>query len=412
MEPSRICNNFEEIRKFYNEMLQIRDTFKYEIDGIVIKINELDICRILGEKSRSPRWAVAYKFPAHEEITQLLNVEWNVGKSGAITPIAVLKPVGIGGVTVSRATLHNIKEIQRKGIKIGDSVVVRRAGDVIPEVIKPVESKRTGKEKNIEIPKNCPVCKEPAQFTPDSDVVLYCSNPQCPAQLKRLLIHFASRNAMNIEGLGESIVEQLVDKKFVKNLADIYYLTKDDVLQLERMAEKSATNLMNAIERSKTTTLAKFIYALGIKHIGESTAKDLAEHFRSIEKIKNATLEELQNIFGVGDKTAKSVYDYFHNKQNLKILERLLAKVKFVEQKESAKLGGLNFVFTGELTNFTRAQAKAEVEKRGGKVLGSISSKVNYLVVGKNPGSKLENAKKLGIKLLTEEDFIKLLSEK
>ncbi len=411
VEPSNICISFNDIQKFYKHILNIRESFKYEIDGIVIKINELDTCRVLGEKSRSPRWAVAYKFPAHEEITTLLNVEWNVGKSGAITPIAILKPVTIGGVVVSRATLHNVKEIQRKGIKIGDSVVVRRAGDVIPEIVKYLVSKRNGLEKDIELPSNCPVCHETTQFLEDSDVVLYCSNPQCPAQFKRLLIHFASRNGMNIEGLGDSIIEQLVDKKIVRNLADIYFITKSDLLRLDRMGEKSVTNLINAIEKSKTTTLSKFIYALGIKHVGESTAKDLAEHFKSIDKLKNASLEELQNVYQIGEKTAKSIYRYFHNPQNLKIIEQLLSKIKFIEKKECGKLAGLNFVFTGELEVFTRNQAKVEVEKRGGKVLESISSKVNYLVIGKSPGSKLEKAKKLGIKLISETDFIRLLSD-
>ncbi len=409
VEPQKICKNIEEIEQFYNYLLEYRDKFKYEIDGIVIKVNEMGLCSLLGQKSRSPRWAIAFKFPAKEEVTKIIDVEWNVGKSGAISPIAILEPVKIGGVTVRRATLHNPKEIRRKGIKIGDSCFIRRAGDVIPEIVKPIESKRTGSERDIITPDKCPVCKAPVEYQDENKIVPFCSNPQCHAQLKRLLVHFASRGGMNIEGLGESIVEQLVDLGLVKDISDIYYLTKNDLLKLEGIKEKSATNLIGAIEQSRKTILSKFIYALGIKYVGESTARDIADYFKTIENIKNAPREEFLNVYQVGEKVATSIYEYFRNEKNLRVLDKLLNKITIQQTTIAGKLVGLNFVFTGELKGFTRNQAKTEVEKRGGKVLDTISSKIHYVVVGENPGSKLEKAKKFNIKIITEEEFLNML---
>jgi DNA ligase (NAD+) len=409
VEPSRICKNKEEIMDYYNFILQQRETFKYEIDGVVIKVNELELCKRLGEKTRSPRWAVAFKFPAREEITKIIDVEWNVGKSGAVTPTAVLEPVKVGGVIIKRATLHNMKEIERKGIKIGDYVVVRRAGDVIPEVTTFVPSRRTGAEKEIVPPNSCPVCNSVLEYIDENKTILYCLNLQCPAQFKRLVMHFASRNAMNIEGMGEVLVEELVDKNLIKDLADIYYLTAQDLSKIERFKEKSIANLLNAIERSRKTTLAKFIYALGIRYVGESTARDLAEHFKSLEALMTAKLEDFLAVYQVGEKVARSLYEYFSNKRNIHIIKKLLTKVEITKEVKEGKLSGLNFVITGTLQSYTRSEAKAKIESLGGRVLESISSKVNYLIVGKEPGSKLDKAKKLGIKLLSEEEFLKLL---
>lgn len=409
VQPDAVCKSVGEIKQFYEYMYKNREKFKYEIDGIVIKVNELELCALAGEKSRSPRWAVAFKFPAREEVTKIIDVEWNVGKSGAISPVAILEPIKIGGVVVQRATLHNPKEIKRKDIKIGDYCFVRRAGDVIPEIVKSVKSKRTGKEKDIEPPKNCPVCEAPVEYQDDRKIVPYCSNLHCPAQLKRLLRHFVSRDAMNVEGLGESHIEQLVDKGIVKDLSSIYYLTKEDLLKLEGVREKSASNLINAIERSKKVTLSKFIYALGIKYVGESMAKILADHFKTIDRIITASKEDLLNIYEIGEKVAKSVYEYFRDKNHLNVLNKFLKVISIQQIQQTGSLTGLNFVFTGELENFTRSQAKVEVEKRGGKVLSAVSSKVHYVVVGNNAGSKLDKAKKLSLKIITEKEFLHML---
>lgn len=408
VQPDIVCKDTVKIKEFYDKIYEERERFKYEIDGIVIKVNELELCSLLGEKSRAPRWAVAFKFPAREEVTRIIDVQWNVGKSGAISPIAILEPVQVGGVIVKRATLHNPKEIKRKGIKIGDYCFIRRAGDVIPDIVKPIESRRQGNEKDIVTPVDCPVCHSPVEYD-ENEIVPYCSNLNCPAQFKRLLMHFASRNAMNIEGLGESHIEQLVDKGIVKDLSSLYYLTKEDLLKLEGVKEKSAQNLMKAIENSRKVSLSKFIYALGIKYVGESTAKNLAAHFKNLDNLKNATIEELESVYEIGEKVADSIYNYFRDPEHLKVLEKLLKKIEVVEESLTGPLAGLNFVFTGELEKFTRSQAKVEVEKRGGKVLDTVSSKIHYLVVGKNPGSKLDKAKKLAIKILTEDEFIKIL---
>ena len=408
-----IAKEFEELIAYYHKIESIRDSMPYDIDGVVYKVDSLAQQAKLGIKSRSPRWAIAGKFKAQQEVTQIIDIEASVGRTGAITPVAHLKPVQIGGVTVSHATLHNQDEIDRKDIRIGDWVVVQRAGDVIPQVVKVITERRTGNEKRYSIPANCPVCGTPVVREED-EAKHRCPNINCPAQIKASIEHFASKRAMNIEGLGEKLIEQLVDSGLIKNVADIYSLRKEQLLTLERMGEKSAQNLLDAIAASQNVSLARFIYALGIRNVGEHMAKVLAKAFGSLERLSQASEEELMAVEGVGPIVARSVRNFFNAESNRQTIEKLLSSGIRIstepDYKQKGEIAGKTFVFTGTLTNFTREEAQALVEKYGGKSASSVSKKTDYVVVGENAGSKAETARQLGVKILNEAEFLELIS--
>ena len=403
------CQNIDEVLDYYHQMNERRETLPYEIDGIVIKVDRLDLQTRLGEISRSPRWALAFKFQPKQETTKIKDIRPQVGRTGALTPVAVMEPVQVGGVEVSRATLHNQDEIDRKDVRIGDTVVIQRAGDVIPEVVQVVTSKRTGKEKKFEMPSKCPVC--------DADVIKEeathrCIGLDCPAQLKGRIKHFASKRAMDIEGLGVKLIDQLVDKGLVKDVADIYYIKKEELTALERMADKSAQNIIDAIEKSKTKPLSRFLYALGIRHVGETTAEDLARQFTRLDGFFHLSEEDLMEVEGIGPEVAASVHQFFRDKKNKESIERLRKSgVKVIEPKakEKGKLAGKTFVFTGALKEIGRDEARNLVESLGGMTASSVSKNVDFVVAGEDPGSKFDKAKELGIKVLTEEEFKKMI---
>jgi len=408
-EYCKLAHGIEEAIEYKKRLEEIRDTLPYELDGVVIKVDRFDFQKKLGFTTKSPRWAIAFKFPAEQATTKIVDIQVNVGRTGILTPVAILEPVNIGGVTVSRASLHTMDEIEKKDIMIGDTVFVQRAGDVIPEVVKPVKDLRDGTQRRFRMPDRCPVCGSKVI----RDGAYYrCSNINCPSVLKESIKHFVSRKAMNIDGFGEKLVEQLVDKGIVKDISDIYRLDKETLMSLERVGEKLAENLITAIERSKGTTFAKFIYALGIRHVGEYVAKLLAERFGNLENLKKATKEELLSIEGIGEEIADSVVSFFSEQKNLDAINRLLVYgVHFEEErKEQSKISGKSFVFTGTLSK-PREHFKELVEKKGGIVRNSVSKNLDYLVVGENPGSKLDKAKKLGVKIINEEELLKLLEE-
>ena len=406
-----LCPNILKAIDYYRRILEVKDEVPYEMDGVVLKVNSFELQRRLGEVSRSPRWAVAFKFPAHEATSQILDIVVQVGRTGVLTPVAVLRPVQVGGVEVKRATLHNQDEIDRKDVRIGDHVLVRRAGDVIPEVVKVIKERRTGKERKFRMPERCPVCGSEVVRLP-GEVAFRCVGLSCPAQLKGRIRHFASRRAMDIEGLGVKLIDQLVDKGLVKDLSDIYYLTKEELAGLERMADKSAQNIIDAIERSKKTTLARFLNALGIRLVGEHLSQVLAEKFGSLERLYTVTEEELMAVPEIGPEVAQSVVRFFRDERNRKTIKRILeAGVSFEEaaSEEERPLEGKVFVFTGALESMTREEAKNLVERLGGKAASSVSRKVDYVVVGKDPGSKYDKARELGLTIIDEEDFKKLV---
>ncbi|OQX87434.1 DNA ligase (NAD(+)) LigA [candidate division KSB1 bacterium 4484_87] len=410
----RLCRSIDETFAFYSELMKMRENLPYEIDGMVIKVNDMAQRATIGEKTRSPRWAIAYKFPARQEITQIIDIIAQVGRTGTLTPVAIMKPVRIGGVEVSRATLHNQDEIDRKDIRIGDWVVVQRAGDVIPEVVKVIESRRTGNEKKYQLPNKCPVCGSHVVRLPD-EVAHRCQNMSCPAQLKQQIKHFASRNAMDIEGIGNKLVDQLVDSGLVKNAADLYFLSKNQWANLDRLAEKSASNIIDALEKSKRVPLERFIFALGIRFVGEHSAKLLAQHFRSLENLKKATYEDLLEIHEIGPQSARSIVEFFAEPKNLQTIERLLEAGVTIEKGKEADAGekplaGKTFVFTGALENFSRNEAEKLVESLGGRATSSVSKNTSYVVVGKDPGSKAEKARQLGVTMLSEDEFLKIVN--
>jgi DNA ligase (NAD+) len=404
------CQNIDEVLEYYHKMNEKRETLPYEIDGIVIKVDRLDLQTRLGEISRSPRWALAFKFQPKQETTKILDIIVQVGRTGALTPVAVMEPVRVGGVEVSRATLHNQDEIDKKDVRVGDTVVIQRAGDVIPEVVQVITSKRKGTEKKFRMPSKCPVCG--AEVIKE-EAIHRCNGLDCPAQLKGRIKHFASKRAMDIEGLGVKLIDQLVNKGLIKDVADIYYINKQKLIELERMADKSAQNIIDAIEKSKTKPLSKFLYALGIRHVGETTAEDLACHFPRLDDFFRLSEEDLMEVEGIGPEVAASVIQFFRDKKNKESIELLKkAGVKVIEPKvkEKGKLAGKTFLFTGALKTFGRDEARNLVESSGGMTTSSISKKVDYVVVGEDPGSKSDKAKELGIKTLTEEEFKKMVS--
>ncbi|TSA12431.1 MAG: NAD-dependent DNA ligase LigA [Deltaproteobacteria bacterium] len=407
----RCCKGIEECIDYFQELEGRRRNLDYEIDGMVIKVDSLALQDRLGVKARSPRWAIAYKFPANQATTRILDIKVQVGRTGTLTPVAIMEPVNVGGVEVSRATLHNQDEIARKDIRIGDTVLVQRAGEVIPEVVKSIPEERTGKEKEFVMPERCPVCGARVVQLPD-EVAVRCPNTSCPAQVKESITHFASKGGMDIEGLGEKIVAQLVDSGIIKDEADLYYLTQEQILALERFAARSTENILVAIDKSKQTSLSRFLYALGIRYVGEKTAQILAEKFGSLEAIEKAFMEQLMEIDEIGPQVAASVTTFFAEKKNQDVIHRLLAAG--VSPAPPVPIGprplaGQSFVFTGGLESFSRDEAKNKVKERGGIVSSSASRKTNYVVAGKDSGSKLARARELGVTILTEEEFKRLI---
>ncbi|MEW5708935.1 MAG: NAD-dependent DNA ligase LigA [Pseudomonadota bacterium] len=400
---------------FYRKLLARRDDLPYETDGVVYKVDRLDYQERLGFVSRAPRFAVAHKFPAQEEMTQLLDIEVQVGRTGALTPVARLKPVQVGGVTVTSATLHNEDEIRRKDIRIGDWVIVRRAGDVIPEVVAVVPEKRPAHTRRFVMPSRCPVCGSAVVRLPDEAIARCSGGLVCPAQRKQALLHFASRRALDIEGLGEKLVDQLVETGLVRTPADLFHLTEEQLAALPRMGRKSAQNLLEALERSsRNATLARFIYALGIRHVGETTARDLAQHFGSLEALMKASEEEIMEVPDVGPVVAKSIHQFFAERHNREVIEGLRPFYGHCWRMETRRTGarelaGKTFVLTGTLSSMTREEAKERIEALGGKVTGSVSRNTDYVVVGTDPGSKYDRARELGVPILDEDAFLKLV---
>jgi len=395
---------------YHRRMNRKRKDLDYEIDGIVIKVNDLDLQKRLGAKAKSPRWALAYKFEAAQAVTRITDIQLSVGRTGAVTPIALMEPVKVGGVVVSRATLHNEDEIRRKDVRIGDWVIVRRAGDVIPEVVRPLPERRTGKEQVFVMPQTCPVCGSNLRRKP-GEAVWRCPNPECFPRLVKQLTHFASKGAMDIEGLGPKVAEQLISAGLVRSISDLYSIKLSDLLSLDRFAEKSAENLLSAIETSKETSFARFFYALGIRHVGDVTAQLLADHFGSMEALKDASEEELMAVEGIGPEAAFSIRSWFDDNKNLRLTESLLdAGIRFTDLREArtSPLKDRTFVFTGGLSSLTREQAKNIVRDLGGQVASAVGRKTDYVVAGGNPGSKLRKALELGIPVLSEEEFLAL----
>jgi len=404
------AKDIHECVAYYHHIDKIRAELPYEIDGVVIKVDDIEIQERLGAVSRSPRWAIACKFAATQETTIIKDIRVHVGRTGVLTPVAIMKPVKVGGVTVSRATLHNMHEIEKKDVRIGDTVIIQRAGDVIPEVVKIIESKRTGKEKKFVMPAACPECGSHVVRL-EGEAAHRCIGLVCPAQIKEHIAHFASRGGMDIEGLGDKLVAQLVDTNLIRDPADIYFLKKENLLILERMAEKSANNLLAAIERSKTPPLEKFIYALGIRHVGERMARVLPRSFKTLDSLLEAAEDDLLAIRDIGPEVASSITGFFSEQSNKRVIEKFrTAGVKPVEKSrpKDTHLAGKSFVFTGTLSRLTRSEAKEIVESFGASATDSVTKTTDYVVAGESPGSKLEKARASGIKIIDEKEFLKL----
>ncbi len=409
----QVVENPEGCLAYYQQLGEKRNALPYEIDGVVFKVNEIALQKRMGFVSRAPRWAIAHKFPAHEELTKILDIDVQVGRTGALTPVARLEPVFVGGVTVTNATLHNQDEIDRKDIRIGDTVIIRRAGDVIPQIVSVVKSRRPKKTQTFHLPERCPICDSDVERDEGEAIVRCMGGLFCSAQQKEAIKHYASRKAMDIDGLGDKLVEQLFDADLIKNVVDLYQLPIADLIKLERMGEKSASNLLQAIEKSKHTTLAHFLYALGIREVGESTARALAEHFKSLPAIMVADLETLQSVSDVGPIVAKHIETFFKQAHNREVVEKLIAAgvnwPAIVVSSAKQALEKKTFVLTGTLSSMGRDEAKAKLQTLGGKVTGSVSKNTNYVIAGSDPGSKVAKAEKLGVKVLDETEFNSLL---
>ncbi len=413
---NRLCKNLEEVIDYCRRWQEKRKTLSYEVDGMVIKVNSLAQQRELGFTLKSPRWAVAYKFPAHQVTTKVLDIEVGVGRTGVLTPVAILEPVECGGVTISHATLHNFDEIKRLDVRIADRVILERAGEVIPKIIKVVVGTRTGKEGVFKIPAKCPACGSRITKEKAAAVAFRCINPSCPMQLEKGLIHFASRLAMDIVGLGEVVVQQLISRKLVKDFADIYFLKKEDWLKLELFADKKAGNLIAAIEKSKEQPLSRLLFALGIRHVGEKAAYCFAQRFSSLENMLKAQKEDFDNIPEIGSIMAESIHQFFKQGETKNLLSRLIkAGLNTLEPKASLKkliLLNKKFVFSGELKRFSRSAASRLVLELGATVSSAVSKNTDFVVIGENPGSKYAKAKELGVKIIDGKEFERMINEK
>jgi DNA ligase (NAD+) len=404
----KLCKTLDEVIEYCIELEEKRDDLDYEIDGAVIKVDSFEQQRILGATTKHPRWAIAYKFKARQATTKLLEIKIQVGRTGALTPVAVLEPVELGGVTVSRATLHNEDEIKKKDLRIGDIVLVERSGDVIPQVVKAIDEKRTGEETEFKMPTKCPECGGEVE-RPEGEARWRCQNLQCPAQLRRRISHFAAKGAMDIEHLGPETVDKLLEFKLIETLDDLYSLKKEDLLELEGFEEKSTDNLINAINESKTQELSRLIFGLGIRHVGQYAAQLLANYFGSLDGLSQAMGYQLEGIKGIGKESAESILSFFAEEDNNKLIQALKEKGVSPSIKRTGPLEGKQFIFTGSLENITRGEAKEMVERSGGIVSGSVSKNTDFVVVGEKPGSKFEKAMKLGLKILDEDEFKKLV---
>ena len=411
-----LCCGIEGCEQYYQHMLTIRNELSYDIDGVVFKVDDINLQNKLGFVARAPRWAIAHKFPAQEEMTQLMDVEFQVGRTGAITPVARLRPVFVGGATVSNATLHNQDEIERLDVHIGDTVIVRRAGDVIPQIVAVIKDRRPPYAKAVIFPTHCPVCGSDIERAPGEAVARCTGGLFCPAQRMETIKHFASRKAMDIDGMGDKIVEQLVEEKLIKDIADIYHLSVEELIKLERIGEKSAENLINAIEKSKQTTFAKFLYSLGIREVGEATARALSLHFPDLESLIKADEQTLQQIPDVGPVVAGHIVHFFQQQHNIDVIKRLLdAGIHWPrpEQNNTADLplNKQSWVITGTLASFSRDEIKEKLQRLGAKVSSSVSKKTHAVVVGESPGSKLTRAQELGVPVLDEAALLALFSK-
>lgn len=410
----QLCKDIDEVIDFWSGWQAKRDTLPYDVDGVVVKVNRFDQQERLGATAKSPRWSIAFKFTTEQAVTKLKDIKWQVGRTGTVTPVAELEPVSLMGTTVKRATLHNMDEIRRLDVRIGDEVLVEKGGDIIPKILEVV---KRGSADPYPQPPSCPVCHS-SLIQPEGEAALVCENVRCPAQVARRIEHFASRRAMDIEGLGDKIVELFLNEKLIEDYGDLYFVKAEDIEKLERMGEKSAQNLIDAIEKSKEQPLEKLIFALGIRYVGEGAARLLARHFSSLDALMNASPEEIDAIEGVGEKTAQSVVQFFKKEENLKVIDKLRrAGLRFEQKKrehpaqEDERFKDKTFVFTGSLERFTRDEAKQLVEERGGKVTNSVSSNTDYVVAGEDPGSKYRKAKELGVKILKEQEFLEMIGK-
>ena len=414
---ARVAQGVEGLLRYYADLGLKRSKLGYQIDGVVYKVDSLEQQRRLGYVARAPRWAIAHKFPAEEEITKVRAIEWQVGRTGALTPVARLVPVFVGGVTVSNATLHNIDELQRKDVRVGDSIIIRRAGDVIPEVVRVIRDKRPARTSPVRLPEECPVCGSDIERE-EGEAIARCTGALiCPAQLKESLRHFASRRALDIEGLGSKLIDQVVDNGLVRNPADLYQLTVGQLAGLDRMGERSAAKVVQAIERSSETTLARFLHALGIRDVGEATAASLARHYRTLESLRRSPVEEIQEVPDVGPVTAAHIHAFFAEPRNAKVIDTLIRRgVRWSEQATgptaNRRLNGKTFVLTGKLSAMSRDEAGDQIRDLGGKVAGSVSRNTDFVVVGEDAGSKLRKATELGVRIIEEEEFLKLIGRK
>jgi len=409
-----LCHDIDEVESYHQNWVDNREGWPYEVDGMVVKVNSIALQQELGNVAREPRWAIAYKFPAIQGITQLTDIGINVGRTGSLNPYAILKPVQVGGVVISSAALHNEGDIHRKDIRIGDWVTIQRAGEVIPEIVGPIVSRRTGEEKIFHMPSHCPVCTAEV-IKPEDEAMHRCTNAACPSQALERIKHFVSRGAMDIDGVGEKLCQALFSAGLIKDAADLYYLTKEQLLSLERMADKSISNVLDSIEKSKNRPLSRVIFALGILHVGEEYADLLAENFLSIDALMKASREDFLSLPSIGPKIADSIVAFFRQEENRHIIEKLCkagVNLKREESKpEKLPLAGLEFVLTGKLESVTRQQAEAKIKELGGKASSDVIKKTSYLVVGANPGSKLAKAQSLGVKTINEAEFLQLLNQ-